>query len=39
MVILIIDGQEYSFKGNELITAEQSAAEFLKAIDEDKREF
>ena len=28
-----------SFKGNELISAEQEAIEYLKKLDEDKREF
>lgn len=39
MVKVIIDNVEHVFYGNELITPEQQAIEFLKAIDEGKREF
>ena len=39
MVIVIIDGNEYSFTGDELTSPEQQAIEFLKVIDESGKEF
>ena len=39
MIKLIIDGEEFIFVGDELISAEQQAILFLQDIDQSKRAF